>query len=286
VTLNVDSLDALKDQALNPKYGATCGRTAGRIAAAQFKTPDGKVYQLEANNGPNNLHGGSNGFSQRIWQPRTITSKDSLDVKNKTIQALLKDKDFSGIVLTRVSADMEEGFPGKLFVEATYCVTADNELFMSWYAEIAESKDLVYTPINLCNHAYWNLSGDFKSPTIAEHYLRLQASHHLDLGEDQIPRSIKKAEGPFDLRVLSKICDKERLTGSVGGGDHAGIDHPFCVNEEGNFGPAMRLVAELHDKSSGRQMKVSTTQPAVVVYTSNYLPRVEEMTESDLGGKH
>ena len=54
----------LSDYANNPGYlGATVGRFANRLAESRF-TLDGHVYQLAANEGVNQLHGGPDGFGQ------------------------------------------------------------------------------------------------------------------------------------------------------------------------------------------------------------------------------
>ena len=63
MTLQHEELKDLLDTDKNPKYGATCGRVAGRISNAEFSLND-EDYALEANNGPNCLHGGSKGFDQ------------------------------------------------------------------------------------------------------------------------------------------------------------------------------------------------------------------------------
>jgi aldose 1-epimerase len=75
ITLNRTNLDELFDHRKNPKYGATCGRVAGRISNGYFALKgvpggwfsDNRTFYLEKNNGTNCLHGGSNGFHRRNW---------------------------------------------------------------------------------------------------------------------------------------------------------------------------------------------------------------------------
>ena len=77
LTLNWDDLESLQDPDKNPKYGATCGRVTGRISHAQFKIND-KVFELEANNGPNCLHSGSEGFDQKVWHAKIVQKQYEL----------------------------------------------------------------------------------------------------------------------------------------------------------------------------------------------------------------
>ena len=116
----------------------------------------------------NNLHGGSRGFDQRVWSAQ-IRNGYLPDLV--TLQALkegLPQEQVTGVVFTRVSADGEEGFPVELKIEAGYFITAVSELVFTWAAwPKGENKFNTPTPINLTNHAYWNLSGNFTQPTVA-----------------------------------------------------------------------------------------------------------------------
>ena len=88
------------------------------------------------------------------------------------------------MLFNRISKDGEEGYPGRIKVEAGYYITADSELIFTWRAHFVEEHPThMPTPINLCNHAYWNLSGDFKQPTIANHKLKLNSTYYLPLDE-------------------------------------------------------------------------------------------------------
>lgn len=142
------------------------------------------------------------------------------------------------------------------------------------------------TPINLCNHAYWNLSGDFKQPTIANHKLKLNSTYYLPLDETQIPtKEVKAVEStPFDFRILSTIADNERLSGAINGGGKPGIDHPFVVDGSEKFDVQIRDVAEL--VSDTRRMTIKSTHPVVVAYTTNWLPKEVEFTPNHPGGIH
>lgn len=131
------------------------------------------------------------------------------------------------------------------------------------------------TPINICNHTYWNISGDFEEPTITDHLLHLPNSSKLmELDETQMTTGkFPEVKGTaFDFHSgLNKIGDKERLTGAIDGGGKHGVDHPYVIdNQELDNGTKMSKAAHLQCKKTN--MEVYTTQPAIVVYTSNFVP--------------
>lgn len=161
LTLCWSDLADLQDASKNPKYGATCGRVAGRISNASF-TLNGQKYDLEANNGPNCLHGGSQGFDRKVWSA-------------KQIEKIKDGQLFSGVEFTYDSPHLDSGFPGHLVVTSTYLLGPSGELVLEWGAVMLGEQDGFETPINLCNHAYWNLSGDFCEPTIADHLLQVSS---------------------------------------------------------------------------------------------------------------
>lgn len=84
----------------------------------------------------------------------------------------------NGVEFTYASENMDQGFPGNLSAKATYLVSNEDELVMTWEA-ILEGEPNLSTPVNLCNHAYWNISGDFAMPTIGDHFLQISANEIL-----------------------------------------------------------------------------------------------------------
>ena len=84
-----------------PFFCVIVGRVANRIAKGSFQLEDsGEVYRLEKNNGPNHLHGGLRGFSNRIWEASIV--------KQEAVQ------------FTLLSQDGDQGYPGSVRVTATY----------------------------------------------------------------------------------------------------------------------------------------------------------------------
>ena len=219
-----------------PCAGKTPGRYANRIAKGKFKIGN-KEYQLAINNGPNALHGGPEGFMNRIWESESKGSH---------------------VKFTYHSADGEEGYPGAVDVTVVYSWNDDNELMMEYSAETDKK-----TVINLTNHAYFNLDGE-GSGTVLDHNLQLFASHWLPTDDTQIPLGeIAEVKGtPMDFTAGKRIgeeieADFEAL--KIG----KGYDHCWVLDNwhKHSVIKAARLVSE----KSGRVLDVLTTQPGAQV---------------------
>ena len=128
----------------NPKYGATCGRVAGRISNASFTIKDvpgrwytsDQTYYLEANNGTNCLHSGSEGFWKRNWDAEIVNSAHLSDFV--TLKEGQDDVKFKGVKFMRESPDGECGFPGTLIIESWYLLSQNDELLMIWKARFPD----------------------------------------------------------------------------------------------------------------------------------------------------
>ncbi|WP_423149006.1 aldose epimerase family protein [Rubrolithibacter danxiaensis] len=226
----------------DPYFGALIGRYANRICRGEFEL-NGKAYQLEINNGPNALHGGSRGFHARVWDVKAVT-EDQLE-------------------LHYFSTDGEEGYPGNLQVKVIYTVTNENALQIEYQAVTDKA-----TVVNLTNHSYFNLNGEGEN-TILDHILMINADYFTPIDETSIPlgKLHEVAETPFDFREPRTIGafigdkDEQLLNGQ-------GYDHNFVLKHHGN---TLGLCATAYGPETGIFMEVETTQPGVQLYTGNFL---------------
>jgi aldose 1-epimerase len=242
IVLGFDTLDPYL--AGVPYYGATVGRYANRIARARF-TLDGTTYNLVANDGANSLHGGTRGFDKRVWRSDATASRNSLK-------------------LTYVSASGEEGYPGQLTAHVTYRLLDDDSLSIEY-----EATTTAPTPVNLTNHAYFNLSGD-PTRSILEHKLTINADKFTPVDATLIPTGELRAVAgtPFDFRteaVIGSRIDADDAQLSVG----RGYDHNWALNAAHDN--ALRFAASLADPVSGRVLEVRTTQPGLQFYSGNFM---------------
>lgn len=242
VVIGFDSLiDYTKD---NPYFGAIIGRYGNRIAKGEF-TLDDETYELATNDGPNHLHGGKKGFDKVIWEAIPIDSTNSLK-------------------LSYVSDDMEEGYPGRLKVNVIYTLEEDNALKISYEAETDKK-----TIVNLTNHSYFNLSGDF-SKNILDTQVKINADEFLPIDSTLIPTGqIRKvADTPFDFRE-EKPVSKDIKTDNAQLNLADGYDHCWVLNESDDD---VRWVASALAPKSGRKLNVYTTEPGLQFYTGNSIP--------------
>ncbi len=246
VVFGFDDVTGYESEA-NQYFGCTAGRVANRIAKGKF-TLDGTDYTLAINNDPNHLHGGvKRSLDKVIWKARPFSSERG-----------------HGVAFTYTSPDGEEGYPGTLNVKVTYFLAKDrNALDIRYEATTDKS-----TPINLTNHAYFNLAGH-GSATIHDHVLRLNADGYTPVDDTLIPTGkIAQVEGtPLDFRKPTKIGKRiAELMDTAA----LGYDHNFVLNAAEEDEP-LRLAAVLFDKSSGRRMRILTTEPGIQFYSGNFL---------------
>ncbi|MCP9199117.1 galactose mutarotase [Gramella sp. GC03-9] len=231
----------------SPYFGAIIGRYGNRIADAKFSL-DGEEYQLEKNDGPNSLHGGEKGFDKVVWDVEPGTSEDSASLK-----------------FTYTSKDGEGGFPGNLETTVTYTLTSDNELQIEYEATTDKK-----TVVNLTQHSYFNLTGDF-SKTILDHVVEINADQYLPVDKTLIPTGeLRSVEGtPFDFTEPTPVSEGMKLEESNEQLKRGpGFDHCWVLNEQDS---GMRFAASAYDPESGRYMEVMTNEPAMQFYTGNFL---------------
>jgi aldose 1-epimerase len=223
-------------------YGAIVGRFGNRIGKAMFKL-DGKEYHLDANNGPNTLHGGKSGFNTKVW--------DGKQVDSQTVE------------LTYVSPDGEGGFPGTLTTKVTYKLTDDNSLEID-YAITTDKR----TVINVTNHNYYNLNGE-GSGTINNHELMIPATKMTAVDFGLIPTGIVPvANTPFDFMAPHKIGERiDSASEQLKFGK--GYDHNYVLDKGITTTP--KQAARIKGDKSGIVMEVLTTEPGVQFYGGNFM---------------
>ena len=249
VTLGFATLNDYITTGNSPYFGAIIGRYANRIANASF-TLDGVTYHLNANNGPNTLHGGTVGFDKHVWDATEVRGRHTV-----------------GLRLTRVSPDNEEHFPGTLRVAVTFTLNNRNELRFDYHATVSGKA----TVINLTNHSYWNLRGE-GSGTIYDHRFWLNASHYLPVDMNLIPTGefAPVAGTPFDFTHPQAIGARIRQGVPQIVIAH-GYDHNYVLNRPSPNDTSMLHAASVRDPVSGRQLDIFTDQPGIQFYSGNFL---------------
>ncbi|XP_011633639.1 aldose 1-epimerase isoform X2 [Pogonomyrmex barbatus] len=233
----------------NPYFGATIGRVANRIGKATFVV-DGQRYNVSKNIGEDSLHGGINGWSMKVWDAAV---------------------DDDRVVMTLVSPDGDEGYPGSVTTTATFQLNDDGELRIEMKAKSDKA-----TPINLTNHSYFNLAGHAtNAEELYKHVFTLNADRWTVTDSGNIPTGeIRSVENSMmDLRnltTLGEVIDKVP-------GD--GYDYNFCLPEPHDQ-RKISFVAKVLHPASGRRLEVYSNQPGVQFYTSNFIP------ETGISGKN
>jgi aldose 1-epimerase len=237
IVLGYDRLEDYK--ADNYYLGCTVGRFAGRIAQGQFRYRN-QSYQLARNvNHRHHLHGGLQGFGKVVWQA-----------------ALTHENKSQSVTFSYLSQAGEEQYPGNLAVDVTYTLTDDNELKIHYHAVTDAA-----TPVNLTNHAYWNLSGA-GSGDISEHELAVVADNYLVTDAEMIPTG--------EIASVVNTAYDFRQPKRMGFALHKinGYDVCYVVSPRQN---QLRLAARVRELKSNLMLNVFTTQPAMQFYTGNFL---------------
>lgn len=230
----------------NPDFvGAFIGRFANRIGGAEFKI-NGTSYKLDVNDGPNCLHSGSFSYNKVLYEADVLEEEDSISVE-----------------FSRLSPDMEQGFPGNLDYTVTYTLTEDNELIIEYFA-VSDKP----TIINFTNHAYFNLAGH-DSGSVLDQIVQVNADAFIPTNDLLIPTGeIRDVTGtPLDFRTpkpLGRDINEDYLPLKQA----SGYDHCFVLKTNPE---EAEKVAELYDEKSGRLMEVFTDLPGIQIYAANFL---------------
>jgi aldose 1-epimerase len=247
VVLGYDNLADYTKTPPPPYFGALIGRYGNRIAKAKFSL-DGATYSLPANDGANSLHGGTKGFDKRVWHAEGFDSPMGPQ-----------------LILTYLSKDGEEGYPGNLKVKAVYTLTDANELRVDFTA--TTDKDTV---VNLTHHSYFNLAG---KGDILGHEVQINADRFTPVDSTLIPTGeLKPVQGtPFDFRTPTAIGAR------IGQEDEQlkfgkGYDHNWVINVPPGQVPGLPILqARVYEPTSGRVMEVWSDQPGLQFYSGNFL---------------
>jgi len=223
----------------HPYFGALVGRFANRIANGTFTLARRKVRLACNERGVCHLHGGSEGFDRKLWDADPFMSSAE-----------------AGVKLFYRSPDGEEGYPGNLDTTVIYSLNEANELTLDYTATCDWP-----TPVNLTNHAYWNLAGA-GSETVHDHELLLNCPSYLLVDQDLIPTGQIGSvfNTALDFTTPKRIGQDIAAVG--------GFDHCFVIAR-----PHAGLVqaARVWEPISGRGLEVWTTMPGVQLYTGNFL---------------
>ena len=245
ITLGYNRVEDYINAVDKPYFGAIVGRYGNRIANGEF-TIDGETYSLATNNGPNHLHGGVIGFDKVVWDAQLVGGEG-----------------WSGLELSYLAKDKEEGYPGNLSIKVTYKLTDANELIVDYLATTDKA-----TPINLTQHSYFNLKGEGQGD-ILDHELMINADKYTPVDSTLIPTGeLKPVAGtPFDFTVAKSVGrdigkKDEQLDFGLG------FDHNFVLNREGD---GLSLAARVHEPTTGRIMEITTTEPGIQFYCGNFL---------------
>ena len=238
VVLGCDSVE--KYVAQTAHFGGIVGRYANRIAHGSFQL-DGHTYSIPKNDGGNALHGGIRGFDKVVWEAKQIPN---------------------GVELTYVSKDGDQGFPGMLTTIVRY--TLDGSALRIDYSATTNKN----TVLNLTNHSYFNLAGQGNGDAL-RHVVKIDASRMTPVDATLIPTGeLKSLEGTaFDFRTPHAIGERIDADDPQLRLGH-GYDHNFVLDH-----PSDKLseAAEVYEPSTGRILRVLTTEPGVQLYTGNFL---------------
>jgi aldose 1-epimerase len=242
VIVGFDSLEGYLNST-EPYHGAIIGRYANRIKNGKF-TLHNKEYILDCNNGPNHLHGGHNGFHNVVWEIEKLNE--------------------STVLLSYLSNDGEESYPGNLNTLVKYSLNDINELHILYEAKCDKE-----TIINITNHSYFNLNGQGNG-TILNHKLFINADNFTPIDNTSIPLGSFEPtfNTPFDFT-------REKMIGEEINSNHeqllngTGYDHNFVLNKSHNN--ELSLAARATGNESGIILEILTTQPGIQLYTGNFM---------------
>ncbi|KAG5492514.1 hypothetical protein JKF63_01092 [Porcisia hertigi] len=257
---------AAETEADTDYMGVTVGRCGGRVAHATFKL-DGATYHTDKNMaGTHTCHGGFNALHKKHWGYAVCETTDAV-----------------GVTFNYTSAHMQNGFPGELIIKVTYSIERlkPNVLKTHYDAFIPETSPADATPVNIFNHAYWNLNGIpersgtcdavWEQPeSVCNHWLRVPASRVAEADRMAIPTGEYLSVDGTSLDFRTGRVLKDGMSDPALDRDPCGYDHPLAIDgwEKGK----LMLHAEARSPTTNICMKVYSTFPCMWVYTANNKP--------------
>lgn len=239
-------------------FGAAVGRNGNRIKDGKFSI-NGKEYQLEQNENENNLHSGSNGFHNRLWE--------------------VKDSGDNFITFHHFSPEAEQGFPGDMDITIKYTLDDEDTLHLEYNAKA--NKDTI---MNFTNHTYYNLGGH-DSGVIYDQKLQLMSDiYNPVIDSKSIPtgENAPVSGTPMDFTKAKAIgqdieADFEQLKFTKG------FDHNYVLCDKPG---TMRTMAIATCDESGIGMEASTDCVAVQFYAGNFIGEQTGKNGVKYGDRH
>ena len=227
----------------------TVGRYADRIANGRFML-DGKQVALAVNEAPNTLHGGTVGWDKRNW----------------VVKSVEQTADKASVTFTLTSPDGDQGFPGTVVADVTYELNNKNDLTIRYGAKTDKP-----TVVNLTWHSMLNLSGIPATRLATDAELTIESDAILPVNDTLIPtgKPLPVAGTPFDFRTAANVTERARGQHPQLALANGGIDHNYILR--GGKTAAPKAAVKLEDRSSGRGLKIDTTEAGMQVYTGNFL---------------
>jgi aldose 1-epimerase len=248
----------------SPYFGAIIGRYGNRIAQGRF-TLDSTTYCLDANNGPNSLHGGVMGFDKQVWTvTQQINGPQGVGIELHYLSPA--GDGWTGLAPNSACLPTDvNGYPGDLDTYVTYTLNNKNQIVINYKATTDAP-----TVVNLTNHSYWNLTGE-GTGTIYDQYLMLNAGNFTPVDATLIPTGvISPVSGtPFNFTKPKPVAngirsnDEQVVFGK-------GFDHNWVLNPP-KPNAKLNLAATLYEQSSDRMLKIWTDQPGIQFYAGNFL---------------
>ncbi|GMI02788.1 hypothetical protein TrVE_jg10618 [Triparma verrucosa] len=249
-------------------FGATCGRVCNRIEGGTLKF-EGVERELVKNNGPNHLHGGTPGWSHKLWSVKSQSS--------------------TSVVLSLLSPENDSNYPGSLLATCTYTLTGSTVSITL----TAKADGDVSTPVNMTNHTYFNISESQNG--ILDHTVKVNSNKYLEVDEDSIPTGRVLGEGAdsgyeVGMKLNDEVTFRECITSMLeeGGKDvekalerrdgcegNLGIDHNYIVGEGGREFKEVAKVWSNDGESCIKSLTVRSDCPGVQVYTGNWIDNVK-----------